>query len=136
MHVHIFIRQGGVRSKDTVLSKPKGAPKDKLSHYRVAPFYYFQVNEIYDQCLVEAKPDLVTIKKCIQAFGFRSRHNTLYLVPGKSASPEACNSTRKVVHDVAIPSFRSPVPPLSVELAIYSRKNMVDAVHQLFTRQR
>lgn len=32
-----------MRNKDAVLSKPKGAPKDKLAHYRVAPFYYFQV---------------------------------------------------------------------------------------------
>ncbi|CAM9179945.1 unnamed protein product [Ectocarpus fasciculatus] len=31
-----------VRNKDAVLAKPKGAPKDKLSYYRVAPFYYFQ----------------------------------------------------------------------------------------------
>ncbi|CAM9511324.1 unnamed protein product, partial [Ectocarpus sp. 13 AM-2016] len=30
------------RNKDDVLAKPRGAPKDKLSYYRVAPFYYFQ----------------------------------------------------------------------------------------------
>ncbi|CBJ30460.1 conserved unknown protein [Ectocarpus siliculosus] len=30
------------RNKDDILAKPKGAPKDKLSYYRVAPFYYFQ----------------------------------------------------------------------------------------------
>lgn len=32
------------RSKDAFLAKPKGAPKDKLSYYRVAPYYYFQVS--------------------------------------------------------------------------------------------
>ncbi|CAM9102993.1 unnamed protein product, partial [Hapterophycus canaliculatus] len=29
-------------SKEAALSKPKGAPKDKLSYFRVAPYYYFQ----------------------------------------------------------------------------------------------
>ncbi len=31
------------RNKNAFLARPKGAPKDKLSYYRVAPYYYFQV---------------------------------------------------------------------------------------------
>lgn len=39
------------RSKDAFLAKPKGAPKDKLSHYRVAPYYYFQVKANSDHVI-------------------------------------------------------------------------------------
>lgn len=42
--IALSFQHENVRSKDAFLAKPKGAPKDKLSYYRVAPYYYFQVS--------------------------------------------------------------------------------------------
>lgn len=67
---HMFyVEQENARNKNRALSKPKGAPKDKLSHYRVAPFYYFQV-EVIGVLPARPKPGLlvgISYRRCLYA---------------------------------------------------------------------